>query len=163
MTIGALSGGSTGSPFSILYANWPSSSKLALAFLSFSVIMVYWLWSISPTMLKTTQKTIGNPEASSRGGHCLNDNYLLTKKIRTCEDRFLLKPVKPRNFRPRQVSLTYYGVKGEMGVSWVTYDGKMVRFAQIMKERYVVALKNMNFIHQFHVFITGLFAFLNCH
>ena len=60
------------------------------------------------------------------GGGCVNRRYLLTKKVDECESRGKLKSVAPQHFRPRQASLTFFGVQGQMGVSWVTYDGRQV-------------------------------------
>ena len=90
------------------------------------VLLLYWTWisasSSKSSFIKTDADLLQNSNL-----RCINDGYLLTKKIRRCEQDRELKSVKPLEFKPRQVSLTYFGVKGEMGVSWVTYDGDQVR------------------------------------
>ena len=61
---------------------------------------------------------------------CLDEKFLLTRKIRRCGKS--LKSVRQGQFHPQQISLTYYGVEGEMGVSWVTFDGLVVRSARYL-------------------------------
>ena len=89
-----------------------------------SVIILYWTWSLSssPSTLSTPVVEV---DASSHQ-ECINDGYLLSTKIRKCKTRNLLQSVKPFQFKPKQISLTFFGILGQMGISWVTYDGDQV-------------------------------------
>ena len=99
-------------------------SKLMIFWISLlSVIILYWTWSSTPS---TSSETPVTEDGAASHRKCLNDGYLLTKKIRDCETRRLLQSAKPLQYKPQQISLTFFGVKGQMGISWVTYDGDQV-------------------------------------
>ena len=90
------------------------------------VVLMYWTWSSTSSSKASFIKSGVDPLLKNSNLRCINDDFLLTKKIRRCENDGSLKSVKPLEFKPRQISLTFFGVKGEMGVSWVTYDGDQV-------------------------------------
>ena len=118
------------------YSFRPPKARVLLVCI-FSTVFLFWTWqssswSSSPSLPAYSSRYTGQINDNSISTEklsklrCVFNNNSLAKKIFDCDRRGGLKSVSPENFRPREVSLTFYGVQGQIGVSWVTFDGRQV-------------------------------------